>query len=86
MPWCLLPIEALARTQPDRYKRCCPHCPETVGTEAHFIFHCPKVAAIRAFFPELPFHTLSFDEMFKHPVPFGKFLAQASSLAIPGRP
>ena len=36
--------------------------------------------------PELPFHTLSFDEMFKHPVPFGKFLAQASSLAIPGRP
>ena len=26
------------------------------------------------------------DEMFKHPVPFGKLLAQASSLAIPGRP
>ena len=29
--------------------------------------------------------SLSFDDMFKHPVPFGKFLAQASSLAIPGR-
>ena len=71
---------------PKARPRLIPVVPDEACTEAHFIFHCPKVAAIRAFFPELPFHTLSFDEMFKHPVPFGKFLAQAYSLAVPGRP